>query len=498
MSTLKKDIQHATRGAVIHAAGFGLSSVLGLLMAVLVPKVLGIRDYGNWIIFRSMGNLLVSLTVLGAPQVLSRFYVSDRTEGKDLQAFRLFKTLTVARLLLSLVVGGVGAVLLLSLGNPALDRSAALFLILSVVSQNLLISFMLLLNSERLMVRIAFLLVVRSIFVPGLILFVYPAWGFAGVPIACAIGDSVVGLLYIVSSLNVLEWPTGWLERSQWSTIFRFAGATAISLALLNLYPQLLPFLMGHRQMPVEEIGLIGLSFRCTRLLQGALGSVAAALFPFLVLALQKESDAMAVKWHSLICRLGLIVILAATGTFIVLGQHLVGWVWGEAYEGIAEVLLLCLIALAPSWVGCQYCQLGILFKQTRVYVVAAVVLVVLSLSLFFLLGPGQGARGGAIAWCVGAFGFAVAARAVARRVVGHRLGLGGTVGPVASILVLIIVRNLTSTLLGDLILWGLWAVVFLGLCVLTGSLRWYEVREIAHQLIHRKETPEDGPASGP
>jgi O-antigen/teichoic acid export membrane protein len=176
----------------------------------------------------------------------------------------------------------------------------------------------------------------------------------------------------------------------------------------------------------------------------------------------------------------------------MVLGQHLVGWVWGESYEGVAEVLLLCLIALAPSWVGCQYCQLGILFKQTRVYAVAVAVLVVLSFSVFFLLGPGQGARGGAIAWCIGAFGFAVAARAMARQVVGRRLGLRGTLGPVASILVLILVRNLTSTLLGDFILWGLWTVVFLGLSALTRSLRWYEVREIAQQLVTReKESPD-------
>lgn len=473
----------------MNAMGFALSSVLGLLMAILVPKVLGIRDYGNWVIFRSMGNLLLALTTLGASQVLSRFYVSDRTTGRDLQAFRLFKTLTVARLLLSFMAAAVGAVLLISLRNPSLGYPAALCLILSVLSQSLLISFMLLLNSERLMVRIAFLLVVRSVFVPGLLLLIYPTWGFAGVPVACAIGDGLMALLYMVCSAGVLRWPRGWLERPQWSMMIRFAGMTAVSIALYSLYPQLLPFLMGHRQMPVEEIGLIGLAFRCTRLLQGALGSVATALFPFLVLALQKENDARAVKWQSLICRLGLAVIMAAVGTFIVMGQHLVRWIWGTAYEGVSEVILLCLIALVPAWTGHQYCQLGILFKQTRVFATATVVLVILSLSLF-LFGPVHGARGSAVAWCVGTLGFAAVARVMARRATGHNLELAGIAAPVASILALILVRNVTSTLTGDLILWGVWALIFSGLCVLTGCLRRYEIREIVHQLIRREEPP--------
>ncbi len=144
---------------------------------------------------------------------------------------------------------------------------------------------------------------------------------------------------------------------------------------------------------------------------------------------------------------------------------------------------------LAAAWTGYQYCQLGILFKQTRVYAIAVTVLVATSILLFFLFEPAQGARGGAAAWCGGSFAFAVVSRAVAKRIVGHRLGLGRIAGAGATIPVLLLAQRMTSTLAGDVLLWVLWMLAILGLSMLRGGLREYEVREIVRQLIDPQRT---------
>ncbi len=92
------DVNGATLTADSLVAGMGQAGamVIGTVLAVLLPRLMGVEGYGLWILFRSVILLLTTATMLGTQQVVSRFYGSWSEEHPGL-AQRLFKTVALFR-----------------------------------------------------------------------------------------------------------------------------------------------------------------------------------------------------------------------------------------------------------------------------------------------------------------------------------------------------------------------------------------------------------------
>nr|MBP7276444.1 hypothetical protein [Kiritimatiellia bacterium] len=139
----------AIRGMMTLGTGHALNVLLGLVMVTWVPRYFGVTDYGHWVWFRSLIGFLVGFGLLGAGDVMARFYMGYRSEGCPEDAGRVFKSVLVFRCVLAVALAAVGCGLVLASDSAFAHPRAGLLLSVSVVFQTLTVTFNLLLYGER-------------------------------------------------------------------------------------------------------------------------------------------------------------------------------------------------------------------------------------------------------------------------------------------------------------------------------------------------------------
>ena len=481
----------AVSGAVAIGAGQAAIILISLGVTMLMPRLFGAEDFGRWVLFRSVISLAMVLCVSGSAELLGRYYVAMRAEGRDADAGRLFKLVLAFRLALACLAAPAGALLLGGSTRFAFGAEAAVLSGASVLLLVIGMSFHAVPYSERHMRRVAALNLLNASLVPALVLGAYAAGGFRWVPRACALGDALYALAAFALARGLLPRAPGWPPRARWAEYGRFVAAAGFSNALISVYGNLPPYLMAGAGMDAAQIAFMGLAIRVGDIVRMTLVSVGGSLFPSITWVYEREGMDRALRWQGLAARFGAVAALAAAGLFAAAGGGLVRLVWGAAYDGAVPAIGLVLFSVAFLWIGFQHGWLGLLLKSALPFAAGSLALVVSFPVLFHVLGPVGGARGVAQAQFFSAALFMILVMTHVR--LGWRQGLavgrlaapalaaaaawplafGARLGPAAGLAVA-----------------ALWAACFAAATLLSGSVRWAEVAEIAGRLRRAPGSP--------
>ncbi|HOW98554.1 MAG TPA: lipopolysaccharide biosynthesis protein [Kiritimatiellia bacterium] len=386
-SLRRREVSRATRGVVAVTAGQVVSIAISLALALVIPRLLGARDFGNWALFRSVIDFIALLCALGTPAVMSQYYVGARAAGREEEAGLIFKSVAATRFIVAVLAATAGGLLLLASRNPLMTGAAAGFLALSVLARVAGLAPFLLLYAERRAGRIVCINVAQALLVPVAVAGAYVAGGFRWVPPACAVGDlALAGLNWVVAWPDV-RWPRGWLTRARFRELASFGIMLALAHTSAMAYITMAPYFMSLAGMSSVLIGRVGLAVRLQNVLLGLLGTAGGALWPSITILMETEGVRRSVVWQSLFSRLGGVLILAAAGVFMTVAGWAVPFVLGKDFTPAIPVISLWLLMTLFFWLGMRYALFGQLMKSPGRVLKASLWMFAVFIPLFLLFG---------------------------------------------------------------------------------------------------------------
>lgn len=481
----RKEAARATTGVATVAAAQVLSTLLSLVLALIVPRLLGAGDYGNWALFRSVIDFMSLLCVLGSPVILARYYVEALTRGDRTEAGLIFKAVAVTRLVAGLAAAAAGCLLIATNPSEAMDLRAGLFLAWSIMARVVGVTFVMLLYAEQRTNRVAVVNVLTAVLVPAFIALAYVRGGFRLVPPACALGDTVFAVACCLLGRRLVLWPRGWLPRRLWKEITSFGLATAVAMTASSVYVTMAPYFMSLVRMDSVYIGYVGLAVRLQGILLGVLGTAGGALWPSVTIVLETEGIERSVVWQSLFSRLGAVLIMAAAGIFLVVADWAVPLVWGADFAPAVPVIALWFAVTLAFWIGIRYMLVGLLMKKPSVAVWSTAWMFGVFAPALAVLGKRGDGLGMVGAMLIGVLACIVSSTVLVRRYWGVSLQSSRLVLPLIATAALLLVRPWLSAPAAAALALPLWAVVFVAAVFVSRSLQGYEVKEIL-QILRR------------
>jgi O-antigen/teichoic acid export membrane protein len=405
---LHREAAPAARGALYIALSQLTAVLIGLALAFVMPRLFGATDYGSWVIFRSVIALLTSLSLLGTPEVIARFYVARVAEGRRAEAARLFKSVAAIRAGATLILAVVGYGMLRSAEHGFAGAAPALWLALSVLLLGADAIFKLLLLGERRLRALAILGVLQTAVAPVAVTLAYAFGGLASVPPACVAGDALCLCASAAAARRHVRRAPGWLPRAEWKTVLAFGGAVAAAATAFNLLLNSIPYLMGLRGYSLEAIAFFGVASRVSGMALMMLATLGGSLFPALTAVMEHSGIERAIRWQDLILRAGLAALLMLLGILLIAGESGLPLILGATFAAVAPVMCLGVLAVVPLWVGLRAVLIALLAHRPGVYAGAAAALLGAFAAVFVALPPDADGRGAVLALFCGALGFMI------------------------------------------------------------------------------------------
>jgi len=334
--------------------------VAGMALAVLMPRLMGPRDYGLWILFRSLILVLTTGTMLGTQQVMSRFYGSWGEERPPL-ADHLLKSVAFFRFVVVLLAAVAAFALTPRVGGGAFGGAVGGWAALAVWMRGTAITGLVLLYGARAMVSIAVLQVLMGTLGPLGALLGRQASGFGGVPPACAAAETVTLLAAAWLARRWLAWPHGWLPRERLRRLIRFGGVIAIASLGANLFVDAAICLAPALGATPAQVAYLGLSTRLDAVLLTGLLSINRAMLPALSRVADRGQMERSVHWLGLLARAGATLLMPALGLLPLLGRPVIRLVWGADFEAALPVMVLSMAGALPVWLGASHVTLAML-----------------------------------------------------------------------------------------------------------------------------------------
>lgn len=385
---LHPEAGHAVSGAAVMGIGQALAAAIGVGTAILVPRVMGVEDFGWWVLFRGIIQLMASASSVGMGDTVACHYAPRVSAGDVRGADLVFKTMTSARLLSAVVVAGIGAAMLANTAAFPGGTTAALWLALSVALQSAGMSCTQLLYGNRLLFRVAVLHIVQSGVIPVSVAVAYAVGGFGWVPPTAALCDGASAVFAFLLARPVFRWPSGWLPLMEARRILRFGATVGVSSFLIGMTGNAIPYVMAKHEYSAEAMGFVGLGLRLSLLLQSTLLTVSSAAFPTLAMLSAADDPIRAARWLNILSRGGALVMLSVMGGFLALGPSWMGRVFGSEFTRAGPVVAGCFAMLTPLWLGFQATRLLVLRGRAHRMLAAVVVLVIGSLLPLWLVDP--------------------------------------------------------------------------------------------------------------
>jgi O-antigen/teichoic acid export membrane protein len=404
--------------AVIAGQRAGLLLV-GVLYALLVPRILGPEDYGRFSLLISLSTLFFVLSDLGLPQALSR-QVPELLPGST----RASRTAWLGVLVRTRAAAGAVAALIFlgwtRLFFPDLPPAAAPLLGLAIVVGGVtdaLVSWLLGRNEAD---RWGWSFLLRR----AQYLVLLPAgYHLGGLPGACTgvlLAEFAV-LVYAVRQHEEppdLRAPAATVPRRFWLFALSFLAGNALAGA----YRYSGEMLVKWAGCDYHEVGFFGAALNVFAAAEAGFVQLLAATAPFLSGRLVAGRPDEAARWLERI--LFLLLSLAGCGVIAAAGlaDQLVPLVFGAGFTPVAAALPLTALALTAAVLGHGAVSAALAARRPRVYIGSAA----LRMLLFWLIGlPAARQYGAGGAWaaavCAQAVGAALATVA-ARRVVAYRV----------------------------------------------------------------------------
>lgn len=375
----------AVSGALAIGIGQAGALLIGAAMAVVMPRTLGRVDYGWWILFRSLVQLMASASSIGMADTMVCRYVPRLAAGDPEGAGLVFKTLASARTLAAGAAAGIGAIMLSRTQFPG-SGTAAGWLALSVVFQSIGFSGTHLLYGHRRLRFVACVYALQALVSPLAVTVAYGLGGLAYAPPAAAACDAAVTGATLLYARKLVRWPRGWLGWAASSELLRFGAVVGVSSFLIGAAGNVVPYVMARTGYAAMALGFAGLGLRLALLLKGALMSVSGAVFPTLAVVSVTDGMERAERWLSLSTRVGALGVLGALGMFLIAGPCWTGPVFGREFSAAFPVIAGALAALVPLWLGLQGTRVLLLTGRARAMLGCVLVLTLASVMPLWVL----------------------------------------------------------------------------------------------------------------
>ena len=384
MKQYRPEAKGAVQDALATSIGQASCFLASLIFSIFVPRLLGASVYGEWMLFRGMVMFWLTLSMLGDREVISSFYLPRREAGDHEGAGRVFKSLAVFRLML--VWPAMAGVLFMLFSSSSMFRTweAAFCIAGSVVCKCVQTVFSSILFGHRRLGMLAIIDTLQAVLLPVGVMAAFDRASSAMIPLAALLVDlAIVSFVLAVSGIR-REWPRGWLNRSDFLIMLRYALAVSLATSVILALNNALLYLMSLRGFSADVLGRVGLATRCAWVGQAALAAVASALMPVLVTVQMRHGAERMISWQNFLSRLGLTLLLLAAGNVLLMGTHVVGLIWGGDFRGVTPLLAVGLLAVAALWVGSQWIRQFLMQRRTRVYMGSAVVYSIVLIATFY------------------------------------------------------------------------------------------------------------------
>lgn len=386
---LHPEARWVVEGAIAAGTGQGLVAVIGMVLSVIIPRLFGAGDYGLWVMYRSIVNMVLMFCTLGAYQTIVCHYIPWKTAGREAEATSLLKSLAAVRLAVFFLAALVSAGMLLAGGTTLSTPMPAALIALSVLARGLLSVALLMLYGDRRIREIFGLHVLLSLIVPGSVAAAYVLGDVRSVPLGCAAGDCICAVLGIAIARPWRLLGAAWLKLSELRPILLFGTSIGISSILNSLFMNMAPYFMALRNYSAESLAYVGISIRMAGFVIGAIGSVSSAVIPTFSAVMEKEGGERVLRWNGLLTRLGFALILCVLGNAYLLADRLVPLVWGAGFAPMADVMVYSVASLLPLWLASQMVRYVLFFKRSLGYLFSRGLQLGIFLTLLFAM-PGD------------------------------------------------------------------------------------------------------------
>ncbi|MDP6491651.1 MAG: hypothetical protein QGG69_07790, partial [Kiritimatiellia bacterium] len=231
------------------------------------------------------------------------------------------------------------------------------------------------------------------------------------------------------------------------------------------------------------QIGYVGLGSRLAALIAGTLQQMSRPMMPSIRVVMRTRGIQAVAMWHSFTCRAGLVICLAATGSFLLAGPLLVPLVWGEAYRGAVPIIAIILAGGVLNWVGANHSDMLAVAERAGGAAKAVFWMLSAFLTAFLFLVPAYAGRGTAFAITVGAGAFAASAMIYAWRTVRCYLGLHVTWFPIILTVGTAFMSPHLHSASSRIVATGLWCAGFMASVFVSRSLRMDEIRKVLNNV---------------
>ena len=460
--------------------------LLGFILAIALPRIMGSADYGYWILFRSIITILVGVSVVGSSSLMNIHYVTHRSKGQNVEAALLFKTVLLFRLLVGILLSILGYFLLVNLKHDVFGPVEGLWVTLSILLKVLGSSCLLLLVGERQYRRFAVALLAQQCLVPFVVLLMYYKGGFAWVAPGCALGEALGLIFYVILVSQFLSWPKGMIPRSELKSLSGFAGTMMASQYINNMYIQGIPYLMGVLSVPVHIVGYVGLALRLRMLLWSAIrqmsGTVNASLRKLLDLGERERAG----QWQQFICRIGVIVFMFGSGLFGVLGPSILRSVWGEEYVPGFNIMFITLMGAVFFWKADYDSNFLTLMKKPKWQLYGRIGLLGSAVAVIIALEPQLGGLGAAMGMLVGSVVFYILTQVYMKKILHRPMGDYVYFFP---LVVTVLAASIHPLLPNMYIRCVVWVFTFILTLFISRTLQWQELIQASRTMIEALKT---------
>lgn len=388
--------QIAVRNAGLLTAQKGLHLLGGLLVAIVVPRLMGPDLYGRYALITSLSMWFALFSSMSAAQTMGRFVPQLVLAGdkEGLQKF-LGNLLTVR--FANGLFSATAYLLITALLFRELDTVALLFVAVAVclrTSGKLIFAFFLGLNQaarwgagEILRQWLSFALLVPGFFFGGL----------RGACLGLALSELLVLAVGMFFARSYLSWSGLGVDRRYVTPFLRFGFSFLASNVLLALSQRSGELLVRVASGDYVQVGYFGLAYKVYQLAGQAIWQLTMSFAPLLSsLRAQGKTDDIK-RWVERLLKGVAVCGVGAIFSVLFLGGDVVPLILGADYAPVTDNLLVLMVALLTLALSGIARLLALTYDRPRIAVEAAA----LQFAVFWGLGVPLIAWRGGFAGCL-------------------------------------------------------------------------------------------------
>ncbi len=394
--------------ATIRNAGFllaqrGFHIVGSILLALVIPRMMGPDNYGRYVLVISLSQWFLVLTDLGSAQVMGRYVPQFRHQGEREKLQKFFSNI----LTLSLAGGTVGACLyLLFTGFWLADLD---FLLLVTLAATLLVRagshpfFVLFLGLNQ-----AARWGMGEIFRHWLLLFLVAAGfylgGLRGALLGLLVTELVVLLIGVGWGKSYYSWAEMRLDLPYLIPYFRFGFIFFIFNLLSSLFSHSGEVLIRLFYPDYVQVSYFGLANNIYLGISFAIPQCTLAFAPLMVTLHARGETKPLTQWIEHVLNWLTVGTLLVIFAVLLLGDDLIPWALGNVYRPVTANLLPLSITLGVQVLANVAILLTIVYDHPKIAVIGAGV----KLASIWAFGPFLVSRWGSLGGCLAVLGASV------------------------------------------------------------------------------------------